>query len=153
MWLKGVNDRHGLDGLVLLFFSPLVAPSPLFQPPIRSKLISDARTTRQFEILIYNPLEPGRGDVNRRGIDKPSSVCIDQWKGWCFTTSRGEGTRWILRWAKFSRTGPSCPVMSARKRKLWPRQFNQRPCNDYSRDTPFSSLTFYDVTDGSDRDI
>lgn len=78
----GVNDGHGLTVSCLqhslfFFFPSLLHSSFSYQ----FKLISDVRITRRFEILIYNPLEPGRGDVNLRGIDKPSLVASTTGKG------------------------------------------------------------------------
>lgn len=85
----GVNDGHGLtvscfqhslfsSFFFLLFLLPTLLHSSF---SYQFKLISDARITRRFEILIYNPLEPGRGDVNLRGIDKPSLVASTTGKG------------------------------------------------------------------------
>lgn len=79
-WFRGVNDGHGLTVSCFrrsLFFPSLV----LFSYRYRFELISNARITRRFEILIYNSLEPGRGDVNLHGIDKPSLVASTTGKG------------------------------------------------------------------------
>lgn len=81
-WTRSNGLVFSTFSFLFFFFLLFLLPTLLHSSfSYQFKLISDARITRRFEILIYNPLEPGRGDVNLRGIDKPSLVASTTGKG------------------------------------------------------------------------